>query len=117
MARKILIVEDEPDISKFLRRLLEDNGYEIFTASDGREALEVLRDKRPDLVTLDLMMPNETGTRFYRKMVQQKEFKDLPVIVVSGLAGRNLAVTRPFAVLDKPIDKERLLEEVQKAIG
>jgi CheY-like chemotaxis protein len=115
--KKILIVEDEPDVSKFLKTLLEDNGYTTCVASDGAEALRVLKEEKPDLVTLDLLMPEQTGTRFYRNLTKLDEFKDVPIIVVSALAGRHLAVRKAAAVLDKPIDKERLLEEVRKAIG
>jgi len=117
MARKILIVDDEPDIVRFLETLFEDNGYQTCSAMDGREALDVLRSEKPDLITLDLMMPEETGTRFYRKLIQDKEFEDIPVIVVSALAGRHLAIRKPNAVFDKPIDREALLREVKKAIG
>lgn len=117
MAKKILIVDDEADVVAFLRSLLEDNGYETCTAEDGDAALEVLEREHPDLITLDLMMPKITGTRFYRKLQQKREFQDTPVIVVSALAGRNVAVSHPFAVVDKPIDKEELLRAIDSALA
>ena len=79
-----------------------------------RKHCEVLKREKPDLVTLDLQMPNETGTRFYRNMTKDKEFKDIPVIVISGIPGRHLAVSKPVAVFEKPIDREALLVCHQK---
>ncbi|MDR3604806.1 MAG: response regulator [Desulfomonilaceae bacterium] len=117
MPKKILVVDDEPHLVKYLTTFLEDSGYDTCSASNGEEAFEVLKKEQPDLVTLDLQMPNETGTWFYRNMTKDKSFKTLPVIIISGLPGRHLAVSKPFAVFDKPIDRDALLEEIKKAIG
>jgi CheY-like chemotaxis protein len=117
MPKKILVVDDEPHIVKYLTAFLEDSGYETCSAGDGEEALVMLKREKPDLVTLDLQMPNETGTRFYRNMTKDKEFKDLPVIVISGIPGRHLAVSKPVAVFEKPIDRNNLLDAIKKAIG
>lgn len=117
MPKKILVVDDEPHIVKYLTTFLQDSGYETCSAGNGEEAFEVLTRERPDLVTLDLQMPNETGTRFYRNMTKAKEFKDIPVIVISGIPGRHLAVSKPVAVFEKPIDREALLSTIKKTIG
>jgi CheY-like chemotaxis protein len=117
MPKKILIVDDEPHIIKYLQSFLEDNGYETCTASNGEEALDVLKAEHPDLITLDLQMPGDTGTRFYRNMTKAKEFKDTPVIVISGIPGRHLAVSKPTAVFEKPIDRDALLKTVKETIG
>ena len=117
MSRKILVVDDEADVVEYLKTLLEDNGYDVSTASNGNEALDRIKSDRPDLVLLDLQMPGETGTGFYRKMHNSDELKDIPVIVASGLAGRNVAVSRSVPVLDKPLDAGQVLAEVEKLIG
>jgi CheY-like chemotaxis protein len=117
MPKKILVVDDEAHVVKYLTTYLQDCGYETCSAMDGEEALEVLRKEKPDLVTLDLQMPNETGTRFYRNMTKDKEFKNVPVIVVSGIPGRHLAVSKPVAVFEKPIDRDALLATIKQAIG
>lgn len=117
MPKKIMVVDDEPHLVRYMTAFLEDSGYETCSASNGEEAMEVLKRENPDLVTLDLQMPNETGTRFYRNMTKSKLYKDIPVIVVSGLPGRHLAVSQPFAVFEKPVDRDALLEAVKKAIG
>lgn len=117
MAKKILVVDDEAHVVKYLTTFLQDSGYDTCSAGDGEQALEVLKKEKPDLVTLDLQMPNETGTRFYRLMMKDKVFRDTPVIVISGLPGRHLAVSKPIAVFEKPIDRDALLEVIKRTIG
>jgi CheY-like chemotaxis protein len=114
---KILIIDDEEDVRKYLTALLRKHGYETLTASDGREALKLARAEKPDLITLDLMMPNQSGTDFYRQLAQDRELAETPVIVVSGLPGRHLAVREPVAVFDKPIDPAEFIEAVKRAVG
>ncbi len=117
MNKDILVVDDELDVREYLRDLLEDNGYTVVIAKDGIEAMEALHQKTPDLILLDLMMPGETGTGFYRKLRAHGEYKTIPVIVISGLAGRNVAVSKSIPVLDKPIDEERLLATIDEQFG
>jgi CheY-like chemotaxis protein len=117
VTKRILVVDDEPDVREFLSTYLEDVGYEIRTARDGVKAMDMVEQEKPDLILLDLMMPEETGTGLYRKLHHRKEFKDIPVIVISGVAGRDVAVSRSVPVFDKPIDKELLLKAIEEAIG
>jgi CheY-like chemotaxis protein len=118
MAKKqILVVDDEKDIVEFLTQLLEDNGYEVAAAYDVVQGMEMVVKKRPDLILLDLQMPEETGTGLYRKLHNKKEYKDIPVIVISGLAGNYLAVGKSVPVIDKPPGEEQVLQEVAKALG
>ncbi len=117
MSKTILIIDDEADVRKFLSAVLKKHGYRTETAGDGHEGLQLARTVRPDLVTLDLMMPNQSGTDFYRKLARDKEIKDTPVIVVSGLPGRHLAVRRPEAVFDKPIDPDEFIATVRRVLG
>ncbi|MBG3876546.1 response regulator [Desulfovibrio oxamicus] len=116
MPYKILVVDDDPYIVKYMVDILSDNGYATCSASDGSEALEVLKRERPDLVTLDLEMPNEWGPRFYRKMTKEDAFRDTPVIVISGLSGIHLAIRNAVASLKKPFDPNRLLEIIRDTL-
>ncbi len=117
MGKKILVVDDEQDIITFLTTLLNKNGYETISAMDGIIGLEMARAEKPDLVTLDLQMPNETGTGFYKKFSRDKELQGIPVIIISGLPGRHLAVKKPVAVFDKPINPDELLATIKDTIG
>lgn len=116
MAYKIMIVDDDPHIVKYMVDIFSDNGYATCSASDGSEALEVLKREKPDLVTLDLEMPNEWGPRFYRKMSKDKDFRGTPVIVVSGLAGIHLAIPGAVASFKKPFDPNQLLDTIKSAL-
>jgi len=117
MSKRILVVDDEADVRSFLTAVLKKNGYETVTASDGRKALEIVKEQPVDLVTLDLMMPNQTGTDFYRKLVKDDKLSQIPVVIISGLPGRHLAVKEPVAVFDKPIDPDELMAAIERALG
>ena len=117
MSKKILVVDDEADVRTFLTTVLEKAGYQTITAKDGVEAYALTQQEKPDLVILDLMMPNKTGTDYTRKLSKDKELSRIPIIVVSGLAGRHLAVKEPAAVFDKPIDPDEFLTAVEKALA
>jgi len=116
METRILVVDDEPDVVSFLARLLGDQGYTVTTASSAVDALALCEQQQPHLILLDLPMPYESGTDLFRKLHDRKDLQKIPVIVVSGLAGRKLAVSRAVPVIDKPIDEERLLAEVKRAL-
>jgi CheY-like chemotaxis protein len=117
MAKKIMVVDDDPQIVSYLVTLLEDNGYQTCSASDGDKAMEVLTAECPDCITLDLEMPHEWGPRFYRKYSQKPEFKDIPVVVVSGLTGHDMAIRKAVAAIHKPFEPEAVLAAVKKACG
>ena len=116
MAKKILIIDDDPIILKYLEAIFQDNGYETVTATSSMEGLELVRKEMPDLISLDLQMPNEWGTRFYRKLRKDKKLKDIPVIVVSGIDGDH-AIKDAVAFVRKPFDPDKLIGIVHGAIG
>ena len=111
-----MIVDDDPYIVKYMVDILTDNGYATCFASDGSEALDIVKREKPDLVTLDLEMPNEWGPRFYRKMSKDAELKKLPVIVISGLSGIHLAIPGAVASFKKPFDPNKLLETIRETL-
>jgi CheY-like chemotaxis protein len=117
MSKKILVIDDEADVRLFLTTLLKKNGYETVTANDGIEGFEIAKKEKPDLVTLDLQMPNKTGTEFYRRLARDKDIGDIPIIVVSGIPGRHLAVKNAVAVFDKPINPDSFIEAVNDALA
>ncbi len=116
MAKKILIIDDDPAIVTYLRAVFSDNGYETCSAVSGQEALEVVQREKPDLITLDLQLPGEWGPRFYRKMSQLEDVRNIPVIVISGIDGDH-AVRNAVAFVRKPFDPEKLIGIVKNTIG
>jgi CheY-like chemotaxis protein len=117
MSKKILIIDDDPIVVRYLETLFQGKGYETIIAGDGIEAYEKVKAEKPDLITLDLQMPEEWGNRFYRRLSKEKAFADIPVIVISGLAGRHLAIRKVVANFEKPFDPEKLMTVVQDTIG
>jgi len=117
MKQSILVVDDEPDVREYLTDYLDDVGYNVKSAEDGNKAMDLIEESVPDMILLDLMMPEETGTGLYRKLHQKKAYKDIPVIVISAAAGRDVAVSKSVPVFDKPIDREELLKAIEERIG
>lgn len=117
MSKKIMIVDDDPEIVQYLTRFFENNGYATCAANDGAVAMDVLNKEAPDLITLDLEMPDEWGPRFYRKLSKEDAYKHLPVVVISGLSGNQYAIHKAVASLTKPFDKDKLLAIVKDTIG
>ena len=116
MPKKILIIDDDPIVVKYLEAVFSDNGYETSTASSTMEGLDVVKKEKPDLITLDLQMPGEWGPRFYRKLRKDKELREIPVIVVSGIDGDH-AIKDAIAFVKKPFDPEKLVGIVKNTIG
>ena len=104
MPSKILIVDDEVHLARILQFTLEHAGYNVYTAYDGKEALEVLKQEHPDLVILDLMLPIIDGYKVCNQLKNDDEFKDIPVIILSA---RNLDAEE----LDEPISADLFIEK------
>jgi len=85
--RKILVIDDEPDERVYLSALFEDNGYVTHTARNGKEGMEKVRADPPDLITLDITMPEKSGVKFYREIREDPELRRIPIIVVTGVTG------------------------------
>ena len=85
--KKILIVDDEEDVRIYLSRIFQEHGYVVSCAGDGEQALESLPKEKPDLITLDLSMPNKSGVRFYREIKSNPEFSGIRVVFVTGVTG------------------------------
>jgi CheY-like chemotaxis protein len=129
-AKKVLIVDDEPDVVSYLEMLLRDSGYETLAAGDGNEALEIVRREKPDLVTLDISMPKASGTRFYKEVKTDPELAPTPIVIITAVTGfdgdryayekfishRSL-VPAPEGYFPKPIDREAFLAAVKKLLA
>ncbi|HEX4369147.1 MAG TPA: response regulator [Rhodopila sp.] len=115
----ILVVDDEHLLAMLLADTLTDEGHEVVMASNGRAALERIRERRPAVVITDFMMPIMTGLEFAEAVHADAEIADIPIILLSGAQG-SLARQRSelfFAVFDKPFDIQAFLIEVRNAIA
>jgi len=119
--KKILIVDDEQDILTYLSTLLEDNGYATALAKDGEEALKQVEAVGPDLITLDVSMPEKSGIKLYREVKANDRWKQIPIIIVTGVSEdfKKFISTRrhippPEGYLSKPINAEEILALIKK---
>ncbi len=124
MPKTILVVDDEPDVVRYFKTLFEDNGYRAITAMDGVEAMQKIRAEHPDLVTLDITMPNKTGVRTYRDIKENDDLKHIPVLIVTGVQhefknfiSSRAQVPAPEGYLEKPVALDDVLAEVRRLIG
>ena len=122
--KTILIVDDEPDVRTYLKSLLEDNGYATALAADGVEAMAQARAIVPDLITLDITMPEQSGVRTYRDLKADDALGKIPVVVITAvgepmhdfLKGRH-QVPNPEGFMAKPIDQEALLKMLRDLLA
>ena len=81
--KRVLIVDDDEDVLVYLSTWFEDQGMEVDIARNGMEATEKVQAKKPDLITLDIVMPEKTGVRFYRDMRANTETASIPIIIIT----------------------------------
>jgi CheY-like chemotaxis protein len=123
-AKTILVVDDDPDTLTYLTTVLEDNGFATDSAKDGMEALQKIEENIPDLVALDISMPEKSGVAVYRKLKEDNQLKSIPVIIITGVSDdfRKFISTRrqvppPEGYISKPVDHEELLKKVKELLG
>jgi len=114
MPAHILIVDDEENIREMARLLLEKKGYSVATAENGAVALAILQKQRPDLVLLDVLMPEMDGYTFYKELKKDKITEDIPVLIITarGMMEDAFKVMGVDGFLTKPVLPEVLLEEI-----
>jgi DNA-binding response OmpR family regulator len=119
--KKILIVDDEPNILMSLDFLMRKNGYHVFIARDGEEALQIIRDEQPDIIILDIMMPKVDGYEVCQYVKQHDEYAQTKVIFLSAKSkeadiqkgyemGADLYLSKPFSTRTL-VEKVKALDE------
>ena len=120
MAKTVLIVEDEEAVRELEAFILEQQGYEVITARDGLEGLAKAEFKKPDLILLDLMMPDVSGGRMFDEMQQHPATAGIPIVVVTGKPDAHEIFDSqigPENVVMKPFEAESLLARIRQHIG
>ncbi len=87
MARQVLVVDDDRNAVKYLSAVLSEHGYDPVPAYDGSEGLQKIRQAKPDLIVLDVMMPKKSGFVLFKQLKMDEQFKDIPVLMLTGVAG------------------------------
>ncbi|MGA2324939.1 MAG: response regulator [Bryobacteraceae bacterium] len=123
-AKKILIVDDESDVLAYLGAFFADSGFSVSFATDGKEGFEKAKAEHPDLITLDITMPEESGVRMFRNLQEDAETAGIPVVILTGVSHdfKRFIETRsqvhpPAGYFDKPPDREQLLAKIREILG
>lgn len=127
--KTILVVDDEPDVLTYLSMVLEDAGFNVMKATNGNEALLKVKEKKPDFISLDLVMPHKSGIRFYHELRKNKEWSEIPVIIVTAHAKDDLGrgdleeilsgktFSGPQVYLEKPVKPADFIRMVKREVG
>ncbi len=134
-SRMVLIIDDDPDFCNYLKMLLNDNGYEAVTLTNTGRGIDYLKMRKPDLITLDLMMPGEiSGAKLFRFLRTTEEWKRIPVMIITGMSKpgeraeteydteydkvfKSRTLPGPECYMEKPIEPARFIGEVRKLTG
>lgn len=119
---KILYIEDESQMLQLVRLILERQGYQFIGALGGQQGLELARKEKPDLILLDLMMPEMDGWEVYRRIQADEELHGTPVIVITAKAQSidrvlGLHIAKVDAYITKPFDPDELVTAVEKVLA
>ncbi len=123
--KTILVVDDEADVRNFLQAALIEAGFDVITAEDGDIALQKIKKQKPDLISLDLVMPHKSGAKLYHELQKEKEWAKIPVIIVTGHARddlgksdlRNLIMSGPGVYLEKPVKPGNYIAAVKSILN
>ena len=127
MGVKILIVDDEPDVTRYLAMILRANGYSPTVADSAEDGFKIVSELMPDLVCLDIMMPRESGISMYQKLRESEYTRSIPVLFISGAEQEEQfdfrsylsdeSIPEPDGYLEKPIDVEKYMATVRRLTG
>lgn len=130
MSKKVLIVDDDPDVRLFNATVVEESGYIPVEAENGEEGLKMVKEEAPDLVILDVLMPRQSGIRLYRELKTDKSLRNVKVIMLSGVAKRTFMrsqkaltefggdkVPDPEVYIEKPVEPEELAAAIKKMLS
>jgi CheY-like chemotaxis protein len=127
MGKKILIVDDESEQIDFVSTLLEENGYVPISATNGIDGMKKVKAEKPDLILLDILMPERGGIGMYQDLRHGEETKNIPVVIVTGLArGGNFEdfmlrqgqdISPPDGYVEKPMNPDVMLQLVSNLLS
>jgi two-component system response regulator VicR len=120
--KRILYIEDETEMIELTRIVLEREGFEMIGAVGGAEGIEAIRREKPDLILLDLMMPDVDGWEVYRQMKADKDLADIPVIIITARTQSidkvlGLKVAKVADYITKPFGPSDLIESIQRVLA
>ncbi len=125
--RTAVVIDDEPDMTKYLSSILEDNGFAVRIANDARSGEDLIRESPPDIILLDLMMPGRAGTTLFVKLRGDDTTKDIPLVMVSGIREelnidwsdmtKKFKARKPDAFIEKPVEPDTLMSVINDVLS
>ncbi len=127
--KTVLVVDDEADVRIYLCTLLEDAGFSVLEACDGDEAMALILNRKPDFISLDLMMPKKSGHKLLYELKRDRVLSRIPVMIVTGHAKRELGpdgmadlpevdvLSGPGVYLEKPVNPVTYIRSIERALG
>jgi CheY-like chemotaxis protein len=127
--KTVLVVDDEPNVRLYLQAILEDAGFKVVAAADGEEALDIIRQKKPDFISLDLVMPRKSGHKLLYELRKDSVLSKIPVLIVTAHAKdemgqkdlddllENRVMSGPGTYLEKPVSPDAYVNAIQRALG
>ena len=115
--KKVLVVDDDPVVIRLVKELLKTQGYLVETAKDGIDAMVVVKKEKPDLIVLDIMMPELNGYDVLRTLKFTDEFKDIPVLLLTAREqelDKRIGEMMGIDYIQKPVNREAFLEKIGK---
>jgi CheY-like chemotaxis protein len=112
-----MVVDDEPLIREVIADILRDEGYSVLLASGGRRMLQMLETELPDLILLDVMMPDGNGREALQRVRAESRLSGIPVVVITTGMGGQPMVDGATSMLEKPFDLDQLLQVIVNTIG
>ena len=121
MAKKILVVDDEPDIVEMITIRLKANGYDVVSARNGKEGFKKAKEEHPDLVILDILMPEVDGVTMSANMKKDPELKDIPVVFLTCIVDKSEIKNKSHSIagdifMAKPFDARELMVTIDKLL-
>ncbi|HEX15964.1 MAG TPA: response regulator transcription factor [Deltaproteobacteria bacterium] len=126
MAKKILIVDDDPDLVEAVSSILESKGYDVVAAYGGVEGLEKAKTERPDLIVLDVMMPDKDGYQVCKELKADPEYRSIPILLLTAVVSK-ISTTRYTQqmgmeteaddYIDKPVEPEVLVQRIEALLS
>ncbi|NTV29467.1 MAG: response regulator [Candidatus Omnitrophica bacterium] len=117
--KKILVVDDDVNVVKLFQKRLESSGYAVISAADGEDGLRKVREVKPDLVLLDVMMPGMDGFSVVREIKSDPELKSIPVLIVTakGDLGDIFRMEGVAGIFDKPLQGDEVFAKIRQLVG
>jgi DNA-binding response OmpR family regulator len=117
--KKVLVVDDDPVVIRLVKELLKTQGFAVETAKDGIDAMIMVQKNKPDLIILDIMMPELNGYDVLKTLKFQEDYKKIPIILLTAREqelDKRISQMMGIDYLQKPLDRELFLNKVQQAV-